>query len=451
MIADRQRSSLGQIAFLCLLSTIVFRFLAARIPGPIGGPDVCAALLTVFFALLSTFLKRRPVVSSALVIALATTFALIAWTAIVYTMYGELAAKMSRVGSMILGAGLIFAVYTTVDTVNRIRTVMVAFIIAVTVSAIVGIGIAMGYEAFWDLWVTLNVPSDKTMKDVIGGRTAGHSVTVITFSYTLCVAIPFAFALFVSRQWSPSIRLSKSRIFLIIVLIILCNALVLNETRSAMLGVICGAALILGFKRLREVFLRPLRALVILALISLTVMVLSERHEVFKLKPRVTNLSDMSSSVRLPMARAAIRYGIENPLGTGSYKLNSKYLDKELSPRSVEHILSHTPHNQFLVVLVYYGFPGLFLLLIFYFIVAHSLYRTRRVGIRISDSESLVLIAAASGAVCAYVINSLAHNAGPFVGDWSNFILIGLVFSIRRVVSRRVRSQSNYVQIPTPA
>ena len=444
--------SLGQKAFqlsyICLLSTIVLRYSAARVPGPFGGIDVWMAVLTVGLALLGVLLKLRLIVSRVLAIALATTVVLAVWAVIVHMIYGELAMKMPRVGSMVVGAGLLFVVYTTVDTVKRIRLVMMAYIFSVTVSAIVGIGIAMGYETIFDFWIAFNAPSTEMINSVISGRTAGLSGTVITFSYALCVAIPFTLALILSHKSSQYSGFSKSRILQLIAIVILCNSLMLSGTRSAILGVICAAVLILIIEKPRKFVLRFLKGLTLFVLIMGTMILLSERNEVSKVSQRITNFSDLSASVKLPMFRAAIKYGLDHPLGTGSYNLNSRYMDKDLSTQQIEHILSHTPHNQFLVIFVYYGFPGLFLLVIFYFIVVYSLYQTRRVGIRDSDSESLVLVAAISGAVFAYVINSLAHNAGPFVGDWPHFVLIGLVFSIRRVVSLRARSHRAVADAP---
>ena len=42
------------------------------------------------------------------------------------------------------------------------------------------------------------------------------------------------------------------------------------------------------------------------------------------------------------------------------------------------------------------------------------------------------------GALAAYGVNSLLHNSGPFVGDWAHFFIVGLVFSIERIVASRI-------------
>ena len=106
-----------------------------------------------------------------------------------------------------------------------------------------------------------------------------------------------------------------------------------------------------------------------------------------------------------------------------------------------EEVLAQTPHNQFLVVLVYYGYPGLVLLAAFYLLIGRSLLATARHYLSSRDTESLVLVAAVAGSLAGYGLNSLFHNAGPFVGDWFHFVIVGLVFSIERLAAERA-SQS---------
>ena len=132
------------------------------------------------------------------------------------------------------------------------------------------------------------------------------------------------------------------------------------------------------------------------------------------------------------MTLTALRYSLEHPLGTGRYAPEPRHLPGGLSPRVAEEVLRHTPHNQFLVVLVYYGYPGLALLAAFYLLIARSLLITARHYVRTRDADTLLLAAAVTGALAGYGANSLFHNAGPFVGDWFHFIIVGLVFSIER-------------------
>ncbi len=166
----------------------------------------------------------------------------------------------------------------------------------------------------------------------------------------------------------------------------------------------------------------------------------------------LTSVSDMSARARPYMAAAAIRYALDHPLGTGRYFLERFYISPNISPMLAHHILSQTPHNQFLVVLVYYGLPGLILLALLYLTVLRSLIHSIRLVIRHQDTDVIVLLRAGMGGITGYVVQSLVHNAGPFVGDWYHFFMIGLVFSVQRVlISRHGGESEPSSAAPTPA
>ena len=160
----------------------------------------------------------------------------------------------------------------------------------------------------------------------------------------------------------------------------------------------------------------------------------------FGLNRRIVSLDDASARARIPMALTALRYSFEHPLGTGEYFPEERHLPGGLEPRVAEEVLRTTPHNQFLVVLVYYGYPGLLLLGAFYLLIGRSLLATARHFLKSRDTESLLLAAAATGALAGYGLNSLFHNAGPFVGDWFHFVIVGLVFSVERLAAKRASS-----------
>ena len=161
----------------------------------------------------------------------------------------------------------------------------------------------------------------------------------------------------------------------------------------------------------------------------------------FSLNRRIVSLDDTSARARIPMALTALRYSLDYPLGTGRYSPEERHLPPGLEPRVAEEVFAQTPHNQFLVVLVYYGYPGLVLLAAFYLLIGRSLLATARHYLSSRDTESLLLVAAVAGSLAGYGLNSLFHNAGPFVGDWFHFVIVGLVFSIERLAAERA-SQS---------
>ena len=156
-----------------------------------------------------------------------------------------------------------------------------------------------------------------------------------------------------------------------------------------------------------------------------------------ELNTRVLEISDSSARARIPMTLTALRYSLDHPLGTGTYSPTREHIGEILDEAMVEHLLASTPHNQFLNVLVYYGYPGLTLLLAFYLLILRSLVYSGRYILRSGDASLYFLGTAVVGALAAYGVNSLLHNRGPFVGDWSHFFIVGLVFSIERIVASR--------------
>ena len=70
--------------------------------------------------------------------------------------------------------------------------------------------------------------------------------------------------------------------------------------------------------------------------------------------------------------------------------------------------------------------------------VAEPGFVVRRLRRQRVDASLYFLGTAVVGALAAYGVNSLLHNSGPFVGDWAHFFIVGLVFSIERIVASRI-------------
>ena len=152
---------------------------------------------------------------------------------------------------------------------------------------------------------------------------------------------------------------------------------------------------------------------------------------------RIFYFDDPSVQSRLPMAVVALRRALQHPLGTAEYTADRTYISDDMDPGVAVLVLQFSPHNQFLEVLVYYGFPGLVLVLSFYVYVLRSLLRCARLAMRNRDTEAFFLIAVVAGSLAAYLIHSQFHPLGPFVEDWYHFFLIGLLFGIQRICHDR--------------
>ena len=433
----------------------------------------------------------------------AVSIALMSWAAVVYLATDTLAPL--RLGHFIMGTSLIGAVWFAIDSAFRVKLTLSVVVLATALSALYGTAVTILGDPFMTIWVIISkVDLDRIPGIVAGGRMAGLSQNIVAFSYMLAAAVPLTFAYLLGGGRLSSRRRTWSMwAALFVVLALMLTVLLLNATRSAILGgvggcAVAGAAILL---------LRPglwKRTAVILGLLAVWMLVLfvpgvrgadailasgptpeldnvgggleeawfgrtlirvtqpgwpsygnstyerelrekivtarelwRESRGDFGLNRRIVSFKDTSARARIPMALTALRYSLDYPLGTGRYSPEERHVPSGLEPRIAEEVLKTTPHNQFLVVLVYYGYPGLALLGAFYLLVGWSLLKTARRSLRLRDTESMILVAAVTGSLAGYGLNSLFHNAGPFVGDWFHFITVGLVFSIERLSADR--------------
>lgn len=465
--------SITRLVYVLLVVTIVFaltNFDGLLPVDVVKQAVVCLAVLLSVICIINKGFIRFIVVKN-LFPLLVASLSLTIWATIVYLYTDTFFLK--RILQMGAGIGILLAVYYSVDSVYRIKLMLLVIILATCVSALFGIGIALVGNPYFIIWLKAAEAEPESIAAVlINGRTAGLAVTTIALSYQLALAIPLAFAMLLYNplQGRASERAWDGILYLLLTILIIVA--ITNSSRSMILGAVCGFIVVILpsvfhqsiFRRVY--FILPMVTVGTLIFFVLTdpldreerkrlteetvVLFESEPDEIaaavraslkssgrylLELDPRIFNFNTLSTLVRLPMAMTAIRYSLEYPLGTGGYSPDIRHINPDLNAWSIKHIQSNTPHNQFLVILVYYGFPGLILLTLFYFFVLRSLIDSARLAILSLDSEALFLVATIAGGLTGYMINGLLHNKGPFVGDWHNFLLIGLVFSAQRILT----------------
>ena len=139
---------------------------------------------------------------------------------------------------------------------------------------------------------------------------------------------------------------------------------------------------------------------------------------------------DESAYARLPMALAAFKIWLANPLGVGygQFSAQAEQFFSELAGfRGAQQILHTGAHNQFLNTLVFYGLPGFLLLLILYKRVLQTLQSLWK---NAQDSWGKGVALGLLGGFVSYLVNSLFHNAGPFISDPFHWYFIGLAVAL---------------------
>lgn len=469
------------VALVMLLGTAPAHLWVAGLDMPLGGPNVYAGGLATLAAMASACLAyarvpdRAGAVESFQPVArvLAVGALLVIWAGCVYLATDTLPPR--RLSQMSLGLGMLFTVFGCVTTARRAYALVFSIVVATFVSAVFGFGVAFWGDPYLTIWLRIadNVAGGSLGDVLTRKRLAGLGPDAIAFSYQVAAAAPLALALLL--HGSPERTRFRGLLDAVtaFILVVMVTAMIVNATRSAVVGVLVGsvaisAAYVAGRRSLVRlavvwcliggwifVFFSPTLGLsrVVLpdephiALADPSVLEDSPRGsfewklakayeallaaEAYEVNARLFGLAD---TTRTHMVVAALRYSLDHPVGTGAYFLSEDYLDPGLDERTKARVLIGGPHNQFLVVLVYYGLPGLVLLLAFY-LQTVSAAVARLGSVAASRGERFAFLApAVLGAMAAYGVNSLLHNNGPFVGDWYHFILVGLVFALPRIL-----------------
>ena len=274
-----------RLAFFLLLAAIFAQMWFASTPLPLGGPNVMLGGLTV---LLSAFCVLRRAVRiekrSAAVCALvedyrpiipvvAVSALLAAWALAVYLFTDTLQSQSVRLAQMALGCGVLFAVYLSVDSMRRAKFMALAIVTATFVSALFGFGVLLVGDPFLSVWLHIaDVNAEKMDVVFTEGRIAGLALNVGIFAMQLAVGICLSFAALLYspfEQGKTGGRTCNAALF--VMSMTMATALVVNATRSAILGTLVGAVIVAlpslraPLLRRRLLFIVPLQAIWMLA------------------------------------------------------------------------------------------------------------------------------------------------------------------------------------------
>ena len=153
-------------------------------------------------------------------------------------------------------------------------------------------------------------------------------------------------------------------------------------------------------------------------------------------KRRISGLLvlDDSAQTRLHELATVFRYVRDHPFGTGVYAPTRSHVGEGAEEWLLEELLRLWPHNQFLHVWALFGHVGLALLVVFYACVLRPAILCSVFAWRVSNTDLRFLAIGVVGAWAAYTINSMLIPTGPFLGGWSHFYLLGLLFGVERLV-----------------
>ena len=180
----------------------------------------------------------RPVFPIIAVSALLTV-----WALTVYLFTDTL--HLARLSQMVLGMGVLAGVYYSVDTAPRAVVMVLALVGATLVSTLFGLAVLVVGEPFLTAWLYAATVKVRTLPTVLlNGRIAGLTAGAISFSYDLAMAIPPAFAALLYSWHGMGKQRRKWGVVLYAALMIMVTGMIVNATRSLILGAIASAAII---------------------------------------------------------------------------------------------------------------------------------------------------------------------------------------------------------------
>jgi O-antigen ligase len=246
----------------------------------------------------------------------------------------------------------------------------------------------------------------------------GLSLYCLHLSYQLASMLPLAYSMVLVNKFER-----KRQNIYSWGTVLIAVSLVLTTVRSAILGGAIGVLLTsYMLRKNRRILARFLTATIAIVLVFYFLNVTSELK-------RVVMIANDSASIRIPLYFSALCVARDNPLfgvGSGRYEETAEDYYGLIYHLRGSHVIGVTgTHNHFLNILVYFGIPGIALLIAFYFILFSKLVSIYKDCYR--NCYRYVAVGLI-GSYVSYLINSFFHNSGPFISDPYNWFFIGITF-----------------------
>ena len=264
-VNTHRQDRLAGLVFALLVLAVFGQIWFASTPLPFGGPNIVAAVAAAFLAVVLWVWQTAPLAHAAgmrqaikagfrdrfrpAVPAFAVAIAMWAWVLSVYLRTD--AFDSMRMGQLTAGIGTLFALLCVLSA-RRARWLIAALVIATSTSALFGLGVLVVGKPLVDAWLQIAAVAETDLDTIVFfGRTAGAAAHPGTLGYQLAVAIVLGFCVLVfgvparrrhgragHGRWT---RLVDVAVFLLVMFMLV--ALVVNASRSTMLGVAVGVIL----------------------------------------------------------------------------------------------------------------------------------------------------------------------------------------------------------------
>lgn len=350
---------------------------------------------------------------------------------------GELARSMASThGLAITNFLVVLAVVRNVRSAGLLAKTM---LLTAVISGLVGILQWRGIDWAWSVAMMLH-PAEKA------GELLDPQYGYLTFAQGLAMfSIPFSyhlisFGLFAFAAWV--LRIHQGNIFFRSFLkyaapLIIAIAILVSQARSAIIASALAYAFLLlyAFRKslsLRKARLEVARLAVILGVLACVLLAFylefSESSEPGARSYSLTRIENLQDSKRMDLVAASIEFISKNLLIGGGLAgfMASQAIGVEGK--------AEAPHSMFFNCLVYYGLPGLGLMLAFLWAVWLTCRKALSLAAHNPDTGWMTLGAIAG--LMAYVINAQFHNDSFVNGGTLPWWLLGLLCSLITMADR---------------
>ncbi|MBE0427545.1 MAG: O-antigen ligase family protein [Nitrospirae bacterium] len=302
-----------------------------------------------------------------------------------------------------------FTIFYFINDLNKLKIMINIFLIGMFVSAFIGILQFFFGGLFWQLNIY-----NKAFKT---GTIYGLAAFTYIYSSQLTSTIPLLFSKYLTAK-------KRKNIYLLGV-VLMISALLLTVERSSIYG--CLLSLFVCFILItRKKITFKMVAFFILILFSLYIVINFAGGE------RLVT-AEGSALGRIPLWISSLYIAMDNPLGVGHDKYKEAVIVHAWKVSHYERggiVYTTTPHNQFLKVLTNWGLPGLILLILFYYYLLKKINNIRK---STQNKDFRILSIGLFCSLLSYIINSVFHNLGPFIGDAFHWYFIGMSLSLIRI------------------
>lgn len=360
---------------------------------------------------------------------------------------------------IVLGIGAFLAVQLTMSSHRRVHAAILTIVFLVLISSLFVL-----YDAFTgSISVRASPPISPDAPPRFSGLAASVSILALHLSLALPMVLSLLLYVLCQRRWWWSLALTAAMVVLLL-------AMVLNATRSTLLGSTAGFALVAVFFVLHirlGLFARTIAVLAITMIPLCTTGIMASAMSALKPGPQITQraqpilpsppttsrqhrlftVTDHSAQARILQIKLALHHVLENGklLGEAPRKefdagYVSRVLGLEENDPAILWIANLSMHNDFMEVLVLYGPIGLALLLAFWLTVARAGLHSCILVLQEKELRATFLAASTLGCLLSMFVFWNLQTTGPFTPHqqgWASYFVVGLVFAIERILSER--------------